>query len=86
MLLEVPGVLAPEQVAHARRLLDAADWVDGRVTAGRQSAKVKDNQQLPEGHPVAQELGDMVVTALQNNGPFVSAPCAGSYHVHACEA
>jgi PKHD-type hydroxylase len=73
MLLEVPGVLTPEQVAHARRLLDSADWVDGRVTAGRQSAKVKANEQLPEGHPVAQELGDMVVTALQNNGLFVSA-------------
>jgi PKHD-type hydroxylase len=73
MLLEVPGILAPEQVAHARRLLDSADWIDGRVTAGRQSAKVKDNEQLPEGHPVAQELGDMVVTALQNNALFVSA-------------
>ena len=73
MLFEVPGVLTPEQVAHARRLLDSADWVDGRVTAGRQSAKVKANEQLPEGHPVAQELGDMVVTALQNNGLFVSA-------------
>jgi PKHD-type hydroxylase len=73
MLLEVPGVLTPEQVVHARRMLDSADWVDGRVTAGRQSAQVKDNEQLPEGHPVAQELGDMVVTALQNNGLFVSA-------------
>ena len=73
MLLEVPGVLTGEQVARARRLLDAADWVDGRATAGRQSARVKDNEQLPEGHPVAQELGEMVVTALQGNGLFVSA-------------
>jgi PKHD-type hydroxylase len=73
MLIQVPDVLSAEQVAHARRLLDAADWVDGRVTAGRQSAKVKDNEQLPEGHPVAQELGDLIVTALQGNGLFVSA-------------
>lgn len=73
MLLEVPGVLAPEQVAHARRRLDAADWVDGRVTAGRQSAKVKDNEQLPEGHPVSRELGEMILAALQGNGLFVSA-------------
>jgi len=73
VLIEVPQVLTAEQVAHARRLLDAADWVDGRVTAGRQSARVKDNEQLPEGHPVAQELGDLIVTALQSNGLFVSA-------------
>ena len=73
MLLQVPDVLTSEQVAHARRLLDSAEWVDGRVTAGRQSARVKDNQQLPEGHPVAQELGDVIITALQGSGLFVSA-------------
>jgi PKHD-type hydroxylase len=73
MLLQVPDVLTSEQVAHARRLLDSAEWVDGRVTAGRQSARVKDNQQLPEGHPVAQELGDVIITALQGSALFVSA-------------
>ncbi len=73
MVLQIPDVLTVEQVAHARRLLDAADWVDGRVTAGHQSAKVKDNVQLPENHPVAQELGDMILTALQGNSLFVSA-------------
>ena len=47
MLLQIPDVLTAEQVAHARHLLDTANWVDGRVTAGRQSAQVKDNIQLP---------------------------------------
>ena len=73
MLLQIPDVLSIEQVAHARRLLDAADWVDGRVTAGRQSAQVKDNLQLPEDHPVARELGDMILTALQQSALFASA-------------
>jgi len=73
MLLQVPDVLSLEQVVHARRLLDSAEWVDGRVTAGRQSARVKDNQQIPEGHPAAQELGDLIITALQGSALFVSA-------------
>ena len=73
MILQIPGVLTAEQVAEARRRLDSANWVDGRVTAGRQSARVKDNEQLPEGHPVAKQLGELVVTALQGNGLFVSA-------------
>ena len=73
MLLQIPEVLNTEQVAHARRLLDAADWVDGRVTAGRQSAQVKDNLQLAEDHPVAQELGDLIITALQNSALFAAA-------------
>ena len=53
MLIHVPDVLTAEQVAHARRLLVETDWIDGRVTAGHQSAQVKDNLQLPEGSPVA---------------------------------
>jgi PKHD-type hydroxylase len=73
MLIQVPDVLTSEQVAHARRLLDAAEWVDGRVTAGYQSARAKRNEQLPETHPVARELGALIITALEDNALFVSA-------------
>jgi len=73
LLIQIPELLTLEQVAHARRLLDGADWVDGRVTAGIQSARVKDNEQLPEGHAVAQELGAMILTALEGNPLFLSA-------------
>ena len=73
MLIEVPELLSKEQVAHARHLLDNAQWVDGRVTAGIQSAQVKENEQLPEDHPVARELGDVILAALQRSPLFVSA-------------
>jgi PKHD-type hydroxylase len=73
MLLHIPDVLTPEQVAEARRVLDAADWVDGRVTAGHQSSRVKDNQQLPEDSPAARQLGDVILAALQRNPLFITA-------------
>jgi PKHD-type hydroxylase len=73
MLLHIPEVLTVDQVEHARRRLDEADWVDGRVTAGHQSARVKNNVQLPEDHQVAQELGDLILEGLQRNALFVSA-------------
>jgi PKHD-type hydroxylase len=73
MLIQVPDVLTAEQVAHARRLLASAEWVDGKVTAGHQSARAKDNRQLPEGHPVGRELGEMIVQALQRNPLFIAA-------------
>jgi PKHD-type hydroxylase len=73
MLLPVPDVLSTAQVAEARRLLDGAEWVDGRVTAGHQSVRAKDNQQLPEGSEVARRLGETIVGALQQNSLFVSA-------------
>jgi PKHD-type hydroxylase len=73
MLLTIPNVLTPEQVAQGRKMLDSADWVDGKVTAGHQSARAKDNMQIPEGHPVAQQLGEMILAALGKNPLFLSA-------------
>jgi PKHD-type hydroxylase len=73
MLLSIPDVLTPEQVAQARQLLDKAEWVDGRVTAGYQSARAKDNVQIAEGHPVARQLGEMILAALGRNPLFTAA-------------
>lgn len=73
MLLPIAEVLTPAQLRHARALLDAADWVDGRITAGPQSARVKDNLQLPEDHPAAHEIGDVILAALQRHSLFMSA-------------
>ncbi len=73
MLLSIPDVLDAKQVAAARQILDQAIWVDGKVTAGHQSAKAKDNLQIPEGHPAAQQLGEMILAALGSNPLFVTA-------------
>lgn len=73
MLVRIPNVLTPEQVRHCRDVMARAAWVDGRVTAGHQSAQVKRNLQLPEGTPEARELGDMVLAALNRNPLFMSA-------------
>ena len=73
MLVHIPGVLTNEQVADVRQRLDGAEWVEGRVTAGHQSVRVKRNAQLPEGSPAAEEIGDIVLTALQQNPLFLSA-------------
>ncbi len=73
MIITIPEVLGAAQVHDARAQLDAAQWVDGRVTAGHQSSRTKDNQQLPEDSPVARRLGDLILAALERNPRFVSA-------------
>jgi PKHD-type hydroxylase len=73
MLLHVPGVLTKEQVERCRRELDAADWVDGRVTAGHQSARAKENAQLPEDSALARQLGQQLLASLERNSLFISA-------------
>ncbi len=71
--MTIPNVLTPERVAHVRELLEQAGWVDGRVTAGLQSGRVKNNAQLPEDHPAARQLGDMILASLGQNALFISA-------------
>ena len=73
MLLHVPGVLAPEQVAEMRRRLAETDWVDGRATVGLQGAQVKRNRQLDELSPVGMALGRQLLAALVKHPLYVSA-------------
>lgn len=73
MLLQIPQVLAADQLAYFRERLASAGWADGRVTAGYQSAQAKDNAQLPENDPVARELGGHILEALSRNSTFFSA-------------
>ena len=73
MLLHVENVLTPDQVARCRETLQTQAWVDGRVTAGEQSALAKRNLQVPEDAPAARELGEMILSVLGANETFVSA-------------
>jgi PKHD-type hydroxylase len=73
VLVHIPKVLDATQLVECRRAIAGAEWVDGRVTAGHQFARVKHNRQLPVGHPVARRLGDMILTALDRNPLFMSA-------------
>ncbi len=73
MLLHVPEVLNVEELARIRELMMAGAWVDGKVTAGTQSAQVKRNLQLPEDSKEAEAARKIVLTALNRNGLFFSA-------------
>jgi len=73
VLLSIPQVLSKEQVMRCRQVMDAAEWIDGRGTAGSQSAAVKRNMQLPEGTAAAEQLGSIVLEALSRSALFISA-------------
>jgi PKHD-type hydroxylase len=73
MLICIPEILSKNDVADFRRVMDAAEWEDGRSTAGSQSALVKQNKQLPPDGETARKLGERVLTALAANPLFISA-------------
>ncbi|MFT3780152.1 MAG: Fe2+-dependent dioxygenase [Ottowia sp.] len=73
MLIHIPQVLTREQVRAMRAAIDAAEWIDGRASAGSQGARVKHNRQLPDGSPVAQAQGQLILQALAANPTFFTA-------------
>ncbi len=73
MLVVVPAVFSPAETAACRAAIEAAEWTDGRATAGLQSAPVKDNAQLAEDSAAAREWGARVLDALGAAPLFVAA-------------
>lgn len=73
MLLEIPQLLTPEQAATMRGALVAAEWVDGKITAGHQSAQAKVNRQIPETSAIAKTQQQIILSALQKSALFMSA-------------
>ncbi|WHO37764.1 Fe2+-dependent dioxygenase [Sphingobium sp. AP49] len=73
MLVEIPNVLTADELAEVKRLIEAAELVDGRVTAGELAARAKHNLQLPQDAPEARQAGEIILKALGRNALFNSA-------------
>jgi PKHD-type hydroxylase len=73
MYLVLPKVLDSHTLATVRSHLQAAHWGDGSATAGTQSAKAKNNQQLDERLPEAVAAREVVMAALARNATLLSA-------------
>ena len=73
MLLHIPGVLDTAQVNVLCDMLADAPWADGRITAGTQSAQVKNNRQLPVDSTAARDAGAIVLAGLKRSALFFTA-------------
>ncbi len=73
MLIAIPDLLDAADVAAIRSLIDAAEWVDGNITSGHQSALAKRNLQLPEDSEAARQAQQIVFGAVGKNPLFIAA-------------
>lgn len=73
MLLHVREVLTRDEVAHARKILAGAPWEDGRLTAGEQSARAKNNEQLHEDCDETRAVQQLLLRGLERHQVFFSA-------------
>lgn len=73
MLVHLPGILAPEAAVALRERLQATGWADGKVTAGFQSGRVKENLQIGPDSAEGRALAAIVLDALEASSAFMSA-------------
>jgi PKHD-type hydroxylase len=73
MLLTLPNLLSPDELARAQALLRDAPWADGAHSAGVQARQVKNNQQLPHDSAAATAIRQLVLGALDCSALFFSA-------------
>jgi PKHD-type hydroxylase len=72
MLLRVPEVLSPAELARCRAIVEGADWADGKITAGTQSEQVKNNRQLAEDAEASHAARAIVLDALGRSALFIT--------------
>ncbi|PUB85066.1 MAG: Fe2+-dependent dioxygenase [gamma proteobacterium symbiont of Ctena orbiculata] len=73
MLVQIDDLLQQAQLDKIDQILSQAEFVDGKLTAGKAAQRVKNNQEL-KGEPRQMELLIRILTsAMANNGIFRSA-------------
>jgi PKHD-type hydroxylase len=70
MLLTVPGVLKPDEVALAREWLAAVRFVDGKASAGAAARRVKHNLEAERGAGGLERLDEMVMGNLARHPAY----------------
>lgn len=72
MMITIPDVFSASEAKALCERLAHANWVDGKVTAGTQSAQTKYNHQLDEEDPLGRQLGDEVIRRITSNAVVMS--------------
>jgi PKHD-type hydroxylase len=72
-MLVIDHVLTVEEAAGISRSLKAAEFVDGKLTAGIYAQAVKNNQQLSDDTPLAESVQAIIHQALARNALFQAA-------------
>ncbi len=70
MLRKIDAVLTEQDLMEVTRLLQQADWQDGRASAGRNAQQVKNNSEAIQSNPVWREINELIVPKLYRHPQF----------------
>jgi PKHD-type hydroxylase len=70
VLTHIKAVLSPERLREVQSLLANAEFVDGRLSAGKEAVKVKSNEELSPNSPLRRRLDANVMSSLVQNPQY----------------
>ncbi|MGB5708011.1 MAG: Fe2+-dependent dioxygenase [Arenicellales bacterium] len=73
MLIIVPSVLNQEQLGASRQLLSEGTFIDGRLSAGEQARRHKNNQEFSADDKQTSALNNLVMGALISHPVYLNA-------------
>ena len=73
MLLTIPSVLTPEEIQVAQDLLAKGRFVDGKLSAGQEAVRVKNNTELQAQDALMTPLNNLVMGKLVRHPVYQSA-------------
>lgn len=73
MLLVIPGVLDHQKLSQVRSLLDAGEFIDGRLSAGKTAKRVKHNEELQIDARQMEQLNKLVMSSLVQHPLYQAA-------------
>jgi PKHD-type hydroxylase len=79
MIFSIDSILSPEELSEIKQVLETAEFVDGKLTAGWHAKLVKNNRQLKAGTS-QQELKTKIRNIMRKNALFQSTVHPKSIH------
>ncbi len=70
MLLAIKNILNENQLKVIKKLLESGEFVDGKLSAGKEAEQVKYNQELSQQSPLHNQLNQMVMPALLQSSEY----------------
>lgn len=73
MLIKIKNVLGPKELSEVDGLLKQANFVDGKLSAGKIAAQVKNNQEVSRDDPALEQLNKVVMGNLLRHPTYQRA-------------
>ncbi|MFK5915579.1 MAG: Fe2+-dependent dioxygenase [Woeseiaceae bacterium] len=73
MLITIPNILDQERLTFINQILNTAQFVDGKLSAGMAAKRVKNNEELAANEQQMQQLNNLVMGSLVQHEEFKAA-------------